>query len=36
MKKIKRAIFKTCQRLYWGGLLPWKLWSPIYDRLHRV
>lgn len=19
MKKIKRAVFKTCQRLYWGG-----------------
>ena len=33
---MRKFIFKTCQKLYFKGLLPWAIWSPVYDRLHRV
>lgn len=30
-----KMIFNVCKKLHDAGLLPWFLWSPIYDRLHR-
>lgn len=31
---MRKLIYKLCQRLYFRKLLPWKLWSPIYDKYH--
>lgn len=36
MKVLLLKVFKTAQKLYFKGLLPWWIWSPIYDRLHRL
>jgi hypothetical protein len=33
---MRKAIFKLCQKLYFRKILPWKLWSPIYDKWHRI
>lgn len=32
---IKRLIFRVAKRLYVMHLLPWCIWSPIYDAWHR-
>lgn len=29
-------IYKMCRKLYMGGVLPWRIWSPVYDRWHRL
>jgi len=29
-----KLIYKIAQFLYFKKLLPWKVWSPIYDRFH--
>lgn len=31
---IRKIIFKVAQKMYFKKLLPWKIWSPIYDRFH--
>lgn len=33
---MRKLIFKACRRLYFLHLLPWKVWSPVYDRWHRL
>ena len=30
-----KFIFKLAKRLRAAGLLPWVIWSPVYDRFHR-
>lgn len=32
---MKKLIYKLCHKLYKGGVISWKLWSFVYDRLHR-
>lgn len=27
-------IYKIAQKLYFAKVLPWKVWSPIYDGIH--
>ena len=29
-----KIVYKICQKLYFANLLPWKVWSPVYDRWH--
>jgi len=30
-----RMIFRICKKLRGWKLLPWFIWSPVYDRWHR-
>ena len=31
-----KYIYKICRKLYFAGMLPWAIWSPVYDRWHRT
>ena len=31
---MRKMIYKVCQWMYFKRRLPWKVWSPIYDRFH--
>lgn len=31
---MRKLIYKIAQKMYFAKLLPWKVWSPIYDRWH--
>ena len=33
---MRRLIYKITQKMYFRKLLPWKVWSPIYDRFHTL
>lgn len=33
---MKKFIYKIAQKMYFAHLLSWKVWSPIYDRWHRL
>ena len=33
---MRKLIFKLCQKLYFRHLIPWRIWSPVYDRWHRL
>ena len=33
---MRKLIYKLTQKLYFAKLLPWKLWSPIYDRYNKL
>ena len=33
---MKRFIYKVCKKLYFRHLLPLEIWSPIYDKWHRI
>lgn len=35
MKHLKMVIYNMCKTLYQKKLLPWFIWSPVYDHLHR-
>ena len=28
---MRKLIYKIAQKMYFAKLLPWKVWSPIYD-----
>ena len=32
---MRKTIFKVCQWLHFHKLLPWSIWSPVYDKWHR-
>lgn len=32
---MKEFIYRFFRKLYFKGLVPMAVWSPIYDRLHR-
>lgn len=32
---MKAFLYKICKKLYYKNLLPWKVWSFIYDHCHR-
>lgn len=31
-----KLIYKVCRKLYFMHLIPWKVWSPVYDHLHAM
>ena len=31
---MRKMIYKVFQKMYFKGLIPWKVWSPIYDHFH--
>ena len=33
---MRKVIFLVCRRLRQAHLLPWSVWSPVYDRWHRM
>lgn len=33
---MRKMIFNVCRKLYFKGVIPWKVWSPVYDRWHRL
>ena len=33
---MRKLIYKVVQRLYFAGLMPWRVWSAVYDRWHRL
>ena len=33
---MRKLIYKVIQRLYFMHIVPWKVWSPIYDKWHRL
>ena len=35
MKNLRKAIYKVCLFLRQKRLLPWCIWSPVYDHCHR-
>ena len=36
MDKIGKVIFRVCWKLREKKMLPWCIWSPVYDRWHRI
>lgn len=35
MKHLKAVIYNVCKTLRGMKLLPWFIWSPVYDRCHK-
>ena len=33
---MRKLIYKVTQKLYFAHVLPWKVWSPVYDKWHRL
>ena len=33
---MRRFIYRICKKLYFKKLLPWAVWSPVYDKWHRL
>ena len=33
---MKKALYKICRRLYFRHLLPWAVWSWVYDNTHKA
>lgn len=33
-ESMRKLIYKIAQKMYFAHLIPWKVWSPIYDRYH--
>ena len=33
---MKKALYKVCRRLYFRHLLPWAVWSWVYDHTHKA
>ena len=33
---MRKLIYKIAQNLYKMHLIPWAVWSPIYDHFHRL
>ena len=33
---MRKFFFRLCQKLYFKKLLPWAIWSTVYDRWHRM
>lgn len=33
---MRKLIYKIAQKMYFRKLLPWKIWSPIYDKYHTL
>ena len=33
---MRKLIYKVTQRLYFMHIVPWKVWSPIYDKWHKL
>ena len=31
---MKKLIYKIARKMYFAHMIPWKVWSPIYDRYH--
>ena len=34
--EMKAFIYWVCKKLYHRHWLPWKIWSPVYDKWHRI
>lgn len=33
---MRKAIYRICQKLFRMHLIPWFIWSPVFDRFHSL